>query len=193
MYKATDRVTGEVVAVKVMDRTRVKAASIEREWTVLEHLGVNPYVVQFKGSYLTPTEVTFVMEMYGPVGGWAAVVGSAGASLADLPVRLRSCAWGGWAVSICALVHGCCIIRVPTSWFAVSVSATCEYFIGASMYGGELFDRLIRRGAYTEDEARQPFRQVAEGLVYLHECVRWPGGAVTASRVCLAHVMVYLA
>ncbi len=64
MYKATDRLTGEVVAVKVMDRSRIKAASIEREWTVLEHLGYNPYVVQFRGSYLTKDDVTFVMEMY---------------------------------------------------------------------------------------------------------------------------------
>ena len=64
VYRAIDRVTGEVVAVKVMDRARIKAASIEREWTVLEHLGAHPYVVQFKGSYLTAADVTFVMEMY---------------------------------------------------------------------------------------------------------------------------------
>ena len=37
-----------------------------------------------------------------------------------------------------------------------------------SMYGGELFDRLILRGAYTENEARQTFVQVAQGLLYLH-------------------------
>lgn len=36
------------------------------------------------------------------------------------------------------------------------------------MNGGELFDRLIQRGAYSEDEARTAFRQVAEGLYYIH-------------------------
>ena len=39
------------------------------------------------------------------------------------------------------------------------------------MSGGELFDRLVRRGAYSEEEARAPFRQVAEGLLYLHQYV----------------------
>ena len=60
------------MAVKVMDRARIKAASIEREWTVLEHLGAHPYVVQFKGSYLTAADVTFVMEMY-ELGSMSAV------------------------------------------------------------------------------------------------------------------------
>ena len=63
VYCAVDRRTGEDVAVKVMDRTRIKAASIERELTVLEHLGSNPHVVGFKGAYVTRTEVSFVMEM----------------------------------------------------------------------------------------------------------------------------------
>ena len=38
-----------------------------------------------------------------------------------------------------------------------------------SMRGGELFDRLIQRGAYSEAEARQPFHQVAMALSYLHK------------------------
>ena len=63
VYRATDKRTGEVVAVKVMDRTKIKAASIERELTVLEHLGDNPHVVVFKGAYVTRTEVIFVMEV----------------------------------------------------------------------------------------------------------------------------------
>lgn len=36
------------------------------------------------------------------------------------------------------------------------------------MYGGELFDRLIRRGAYAEIEVRTPFRNLASALAYLH-------------------------
>ena len=135
VYRAVDKVTGEVVAVKVMDRTRIKPASIEREWTVLEHLGYNPYVVQFKAAYITRTEVTFVMEM--------CVRADAVLPLTDSVPPLTD--------------------SLPTA--AQLLRAAC------SMYGGELFDRLIKRGAYSEEEARQPFRQVAEGLLYLHEYV----------------------
>jgi serine/threonine protein kinase len=39
------------------------------------------------------------------------------------------------------------------------------------MRGGELFDRLIQRGAYSEADARRPFHQVAMALNYLHKCV----------------------
>ena len=36
------------------------------------------------------------------------------------------------------------------------------------MDGGELFERLIREGAFPEDHARRTFKQVAEALFYLH-------------------------
>ncbi len=36
------------------------------------------------------------------------------------------------------------------------------------MEGGELFDRLIKHGAYSEYDAREAFRQVARGLAYIH-------------------------
>lgn len=42
------------------------------------------------------------------------------------------------------------------------------YFCMECMYGGELFDRLIRRGAYAEVEVRAPFRNLANALAYLH-------------------------
>ena len=51
------------MAVKVMDRARIKSASIEREWTVLSHLGKHAHVVQFHKAYVTPTQVSFVMEL----------------------------------------------------------------------------------------------------------------------------------
>ena len=37
-----------------------------------------------------------------------------------------------------------------------------------SVSGGELFDRLIERGAYSEVVARDMFHQFATGLAYLH-------------------------
>ena len=63
VYKGVSRHTGEEVAVKFMDRKKIKVASIEREWTVLEHLGRNRNVVEFKGSYITHAHVKFVMEL----------------------------------------------------------------------------------------------------------------------------------
>lgn len=44
-----------------------------------------------------------------------------------------------------------------------SVEFVLEY-----MPGGELFDRLIERGPYTEQDARLPFKRLAEALAYLH-------------------------
>ena len=64
MYEGKHRVTGEVVAVKCMDRGRIKASSIEREWTVLSHLGFHPHVVLFKSAYVSANQVAFVMEVY---------------------------------------------------------------------------------------------------------------------------------
>lgn len=55
--------TSEQVAVKVMDRTRIKSTSIDREWTVLEHLGKHENVVEYKGAYATAKEVSFVLEL----------------------------------------------------------------------------------------------------------------------------------
>lgn len=63
MYRASDRYSGEAVAIKIMDRAAIKSASIEREWTVLENVGQNEHVVEFKGAFITPTDVSFVLEM----------------------------------------------------------------------------------------------------------------------------------
>ncbi len=52
------------------------------------------------------------------------------------------------------------------------VNACCKLYahaLACSMRGGELFDRLIQRGAYSEAEARKPFHEVALALQYLHQ------------------------
>ena len=64
VYHGRNRWTGEEVAVKKLDRATIKATSIAREWTALEHLGKCPHIVEFKGSYISRAEVIFVMEMY---------------------------------------------------------------------------------------------------------------------------------
>lgn len=63
MYLGTHRVSGSTVAVKVMDRSRIKSTSIEREWTVLEHLGKHEHVVEFMGAYANTREVCFTLEL----------------------------------------------------------------------------------------------------------------------------------
>ena len=43
----------------------------------------------------------------------------------------------------------------------------CVFFPRVS--GGELFDRIIDRGVYTEKDASQLVRQVLQAVNYLHE------------------------
>ena len=35
--------------------------------------------------------------------------------------------------------------------------------------GGELFDRLVTRGTYTEQQASTLIQEITEGLAYLHQ------------------------
>ena len=63
--------------------------------------------------------------------------------------------------------------RVASGGCGVWYLTTCTLLVAhvshvRSVSGGELFDRLVKTGAYTEAEAREPFRQVASGLRYLH-------------------------
>ena len=62
VYRAVNRVTGRVVAIKSVARASVKAASIYREWSVLESVGSHPYCVAYHGTFKTPTSVDFVLE-----------------------------------------------------------------------------------------------------------------------------------
>jgi serine/threonine protein kinase len=60
--RAVHRVTGRIVAIKSVARASVKAASIYREWSVLESVGSHPYCVAYHGTFKTPTSVDFVLE-----------------------------------------------------------------------------------------------------------------------------------
>lgn len=42
------------------------------------------------------------------------------------------------------------------------------YIVTERLHGGELFDRIIELGRYTEENARTTFRQIAEAVKYLH-------------------------
>jgi len=62
VFAARERKTGYPGAIKVMDRSRIKATSINREHTVLEALGDHPGVVRYLGTYKTWATVSFAME-----------------------------------------------------------------------------------------------------------------------------------
>lgn len=63
VYLGRHRQTGEAVAIKLMRRGKVKATSIAREFTVLQHLGLHPAIVGYRGAYKTAEEVAFVFEL----------------------------------------------------------------------------------------------------------------------------------
>lgn len=43
------------------------------------------------------------------------------------------------------------------------------YIVTDHAKGGEFFDRLLRKGSYTEKDASNLLRQILEALAYLHE------------------------
>ena len=72
---------------------------------------------------------------------------------------------GGRCVGEAFLRHPMYSPRFGNAPCTLWVSLRC---VACSMTGGELFDRLVNVGAYSENDARTIFKQVAEGLVYLH-------------------------
>lgn len=53
-------------------------------------------------------------------------------------------------------------IHIFSSWLTLHVSCV------ARVTGGELFDRIIAKGSYTERDASSLMRQVLEAVDYLH-------------------------
>lgn len=44
----------------------------------------------------------------------------------------------------------------------------CSFFFFNSVSGGELFDRIVEKGFYTEKDASTLIRQVLDAVYYLH-------------------------
>mmetsp|Transcript_23948 Transcript_23948/g.64773 ORF Transcript_23948/g.64773 Transcript_23948/m.64773 type:complete len:107 (-) Transcript_23948:47-367(-) len=56
-----------------------------------------------------------------------------------------------------------------TSFIDLFSSDTNWYIVMEMAAGGELFDRLVTRGPYTERQASTLLREITEGLAYLHQ------------------------
>jgi serine/threonine protein kinase len=41
-----------------------------------------------------------------------------------------------------------------------------------SVTGGELFDKIVERGAYSEKDASKVVREILDALLYLHKVIR---------------------
>jgi len=96
--RAKDRQTGEDVAVKIIDKGRIRIALMERELAILQKVR-HPNVLPFYGAFEDKKNVFLVMEL---------------------------------------------------------------------AKGGELFDQLISRGSYSEEDASVIIKQVLLGVQYLH-------------------------
>jgi len=44
-----------------------------------------------------------------------------------------------------------------------------SYFVFCRVTGGELFDRIVEKGSYTERDASHLIRQVLEAVDYMHD------------------------
>ena len=53
-------------------------------------------------------------------------------------------------------------VPVPVLLRAMSVLLSCR------VTGGELFDRIVEKGSYTEKDASDLIRQILEAVAYLH-------------------------
>lgn len=62
-------------------------------------------------------------------------------------------------VRVCMVYYLTAFIYCPCLWWCALFRVT----------GGELFDRIIAKGNYTEQDASSLIRQVLEAVLYLHE------------------------
>lgn len=68
--------------------------------------------------------------------------------------------------------HQYSIVPLPTAVLANYILCMLnfnEYFNVFRVTGGELFDRIVEKGSYTEKDASDLIRQVLEAVDYMHE------------------------
>lgn len=75
----------------------------------------------------------------------------------------------------CKVIQNCRLIIILSKelslieyLFKVFKSSSRLFIVMEIAYGGEMYERVVARGRYTELEARQALRMLLKGLVYLH-------------------------
>ena len=62
-----------------------------------------------------------------------------------------------------------CIIIIIIGGDATLPLMTWPYFSNCSVTGGELFDRIVEKGSYTEKDASNLIKQVLAAVDFMHE------------------------
>ena len=60
------------------------------------------------------------------------------------------------------------VLDINVKWMCILCTHVMPYH-SHRVTGGELFDRIIAKGSYTEQDASSLIRQVLEAIDYLHE------------------------
>lgn len=151
-----DRLTGELVAIKYIERGDKIDKNVERE--IINHRTLNhPNIIGFK-------------EVGSAPGIWKPLSGSA------YPLLPAFRAWG-WCRG--------CLAPLPLAREMASTHPAAELLLHLQVFltnthlaivmeyaaGGELFERIVKAGRFSEAEARYFFQQLISGVDYCHRSV----------------------
>lgn len=88
-------------------------------------------------------------------------------------MQCGSCAYASTCACAVFLLHQCrltsCFIAVVMLQLYLTPTHLCIVMEYAA--GGELFDRIVKAGRFSEDEARYFFQQLICGVDYCHQSV----------------------
>ncbi|KAG0721498.1 Calcium/calmodulin-dependent protein kinase type 1 [Chionoecetes opilio] len=136
-----------VVAIKIIDKKALKGKedSLENEIKVLRRLR-HPNIVQLMDTYEDIEHVYLVIELL-----------------------MR-----GEALQACHKAHVNAALRLPYNVYPKVLLSMRFLRCGdvrarGLVTGGELFDRIVEKGSYTEKDAADLIRQVLEAVDYMHE------------------------
>ncbi|KAK2517758.1 hypothetical protein Q9233_012917 [Columba guinea] len=164
---AEERASGKLFAVKCIPKKALKGkeSSIENEIAVLRKIK-HENIVALEDIYESPNHLYLVMQLLQP---WpeAGVLEPTDIS----PVFLQQ--YRNVQGDICIVTNETCAMKLCKMDFS-----RLDYHNGFKIFesvifdlkvsGGELFDRIVEKGFYTEKDASTLIRQVLDAVYYLH-------------------------